>query len=102
MLDLGGGWGGVAQAVAAKHGVEVDVVDFDSVVESIEGDQETTYAIFLKAILATEAGISRCAACLPRPDQANNHNSGKMPISHKAFGLANVIAQPGVSTPPTQ
>lgn len=34
VLDLGGGWGAVARAVADRHGVPVDVVDLDPVVES--------------------------------------------------------------------
>lgn len=32
VLDLGGGWGAIAQAVAKRHGVDVDVVDFETVV----------------------------------------------------------------------
>ena len=34
VLDLGGGWGAVARAVAARHGVPVDVVDLHPVVDS--------------------------------------------------------------------
>lgn len=32
MLDLGSGWGAIAQAVAERHGVGVDGVDFETVV----------------------------------------------------------------------
>ncbi|MEM9037640.1 MAG: hypothetical protein AAGD18_23845 [Actinomycetota bacterium] len=42
VLDLGGGWGAVARAVAARHDVGVDVVDLDPVVESappVEGEE---------------------------------------------------------------
>lgn len=34
VLDLGGGWGAVARAVAERHEVEVDVVDLAPVIES--------------------------------------------------------------------
>lgn len=34
VLDLGGGWGAVARAVAERHDVEVDVVDLEPVVSS--------------------------------------------------------------------
>jgi len=34
VLDLGGGWGAIAQAVAKRHNVDVDVVDFGTVVAS--------------------------------------------------------------------
>lgn len=34
VLDLGGGWGAVAQAIAHRHGVEVEVVDLDPVVHT--------------------------------------------------------------------
>ncbi len=34
VLDLGGGWGAIAQAVAKRHDVDVDVVDFGTVVSS--------------------------------------------------------------------
>jgi hypothetical protein len=34
VLDLGGGWGAVAQAIAGRHSVSVDVVDLAPVVES--------------------------------------------------------------------
>jgi hypothetical protein len=32
VLDLGGGWGAIAQAIAERHGVDVDVVDLEPVV----------------------------------------------------------------------
>ena len=34
VLDLGGGWGAMARAIAAQHNQPVDVVDFATVVES--------------------------------------------------------------------
>ena len=34
VLDLGGGWGAVAKAVTERHGVPVDVVDLEPVIES--------------------------------------------------------------------
>jgi hypothetical protein len=34
VLDLGGGWGAIAQAIAKRHEVDVDVVDFDTVISS--------------------------------------------------------------------
>ncbi|MDG2028070.1 MAG: methyltransferase [Acidimicrobiales bacterium] len=34
VLDLGGGWGAVAAAIASRHDVEVDIVDLDPVVAS--------------------------------------------------------------------
>ena len=34
VLDLGGGWGAVAQAIAARHDVDVDVVDLAPVIDS--------------------------------------------------------------------
>lgn len=34
VLDLGGGWGAVAKAVNDRHGVPVDVVDLEPVIES--------------------------------------------------------------------
>lgn len=34
MLDLGGGWGAIAQAVAKHRDVDVDVVDFETVISS--------------------------------------------------------------------
>jgi len=33
VLDLGGGWGAVAQAISKRHDIDVDVVDFATVVE---------------------------------------------------------------------
>lgn len=43
VLDLGGGWGAVARAVATRHEVDVDVVDLEPVIESappVEGSVE--------------------------------------------------------------
>jgi hypothetical protein len=34
VLDLGGGWGATARAVAKRHQVDVDVVDFETVISS--------------------------------------------------------------------
>lgn len=34
VLDLGGGWGAIARAIAKRHGVDVDVVDFGTVINS--------------------------------------------------------------------
>lgn len=34
VLDLGGGWGAVAAAISARHGVSVDVVDIEPVIAS--------------------------------------------------------------------
>lgn len=34
VLDLGGGWGAIARSIARHHGVDVDVVDLDAVVDS--------------------------------------------------------------------
>ncbi|MEM8905988.1 MAG: methyltransferase [Actinomycetota bacterium] len=45
VLDLGGGWGAVARAVAERHDVEVDVVDLDPVVGSAPpvGDADVAF-----------------------------------------------------------
>ena len=40
VLDLGGGWGAIAQAVAKRHDVDVDVVDFATVVSSAPAGSE--------------------------------------------------------------
>jgi hypothetical protein len=34
VLDLGGGWGAIARAIARRHGAEVDVVDLAPVIET--------------------------------------------------------------------
>ncbi|BAN02600.1 class I SAM-dependent methyltransferase [Ilumatobacter coccineus] len=34
VLDLGGGWGAIARAIAKRHGIDVDVVDFATVIDS--------------------------------------------------------------------
>lgn len=40
VLDLGGGWGAMAQAMAKRHNVDVDVVDFETVISSAPAGNE--------------------------------------------------------------
>jgi hypothetical protein len=40
VLDLGGGWGAITQAIAKRHDVDVDVVDFDTVISSAPAGSE--------------------------------------------------------------
>jgi hypothetical protein len=46
VLDVGGGWGAIAQAIAREHGVDVDVVDLDAVVAAAPpaGDRVSFHA----------------------------------------------------------
>ena len=46
VLDLGGGWGAIARAIATTHAVDVDVVDLDLVVDAAPpaGDAVTFHA----------------------------------------------------------